>query len=114
MKRWPPTLQARFRIRQLRNGLPAMFCPEASQSEKPKMKLRTLIAVLTMTFVTAATAFGDAPVTSATTTNPPWDVSAAAGLTLTRGNSKTLLFTANLQGAKKWDQNELGLGIDGV
>jgi len=46
--------------------------------------------------------------------NPPWDISAAAGLTLTRGNSKTLLTTANLTGAKKWDQNELGLGVDGA
>src|SRR5947209_5651356 len=31
------------------------------------------------------------------TNAPKWESSAAAGLTLTRGNSKTLLATANLQ-----------------
>jgi putative salt-induced outer membrane protein len=45
---------------------------------------------------------------------PPWDASAAIGLTLTRGNSKTVLFTGNVQAARKWDQNELNLGLDGV
>lgn len=56
-----------------------------------------------------------------TTTNkppasPPWDASAAVGLTLTRGNSKTLLFTGNVLANKKWDElrNELNLGVDGV
>ena len=42
----------------------------------------------------------------------PWDVSAAAGLTLTRGNSSTLTATANILGQKKWDLNELSLGAD--
>ncbi len=41
-----------------------------------------------------------------------WEKSAAAGLTLTRGNSSTLLFTANVLGSRKWDQNEVELGAD--
>jgi putative salt-induced outer membrane protein YdiY len=74
------------------------------------------IPTLTSAFcLTAGLTFAQTPaVTNAPPKSPPWDASAAAGLTLTRGNSKTLLFTANLAAAKKWDQNELGLGADGV
>src|SRR5690242_387038 len=50
---------------------------------------------------------------AATTTNQ-WQSSASAGLTLTRGNSDTLLATLSLGTGKKWDQNELSLGADGT
>jgi putative salt-induced outer membrane protein len=74
--------------------------------------------VITVAFslaVAGGSAFGQAAAgTNAPPKSPPWDISAAAGLTLTRGNSKTLLTTANLTGAKKWTQNELGLGLDGA
>ncbi len=43
-----------------------------------------------------------------------WETSAQAGATVTRGNSKTLLFTAGLLSQKKWDQNEVRLGLDGA
>lgn len=43
-----------------------------------------------------------------------WESSAAVGLTLTRGNSDTLLGTLSLNTSKKWDQNELLLGTDGA
>src|SRR5689334_24289313 len=77
------------------------------------MRLTTITIVLSGVLLTAE-AFGQAAAT-ATVTNTPWDISAAAGLTLTRGNSKTLLFTGNVLGEKKWDQkNELSLGVDGV
>jgi putative salt-induced outer membrane protein len=64
----------------------------------------------------SARSFGQ---TAASSTNappktPPWDASAAVGLTLTRGNSRTLLFTGNFNANKKWDHNELNLGLDGV
>jgi putative salt-induced outer membrane protein len=45
---------------------------------------------------------------------PSWESSAFAGLTLTRGNSETLLASANILTAKKWDHNELSLGADGT
>ena len=45
-------------------------------------------------------------------TQPAWDTSAALGLTVTRGNSDTLLFTGNILTGKKWDQNELAFGAD--
>ncbi|MHC1769814.1 MAG: YdiY family protein [Verrucomicrobiia bacterium] len=43
---------------------------------------------------------------------PGWETTAALGLTLTRGNSETLLFTGNILTEKKWDQNEARLGAD--
>lgn len=44
---------------------------------------------------------------------PRWNSSAAAGLTLTSGNSDTLVATANIGTEKKWDRNEAAFGIDG-
>jgi putative salt-induced outer membrane protein YdiY len=43
---------------------------------------------------------------------PLWQGGAALGLTLTSGNSHTLLFTGKITAARKWDQNELELGAD--
>jgi putative salt-induced outer membrane protein YdiY len=43
---------------------------------------------------------------------PHWESSAAAGLTLTRGNSETFLGTLSLLTGKKWDVNELAFGAD--
>src|ERR1043166_8067766 len=77
------------------------------------MKLSTILVV--SSYLAAGTVFAAQPAaTNSPPANPPWDLSAAAGLTLTRGNSKTLLFTANVLGNKKWDHNELSLGADGV
>ncbi|SPE61239.1 conserved exported hypothetical protein [Verrucomicrobia bacterium] len=63
-------------------------------------------------------AFGQTAATSsvAPTNSSPWDVAATAGLTLTRGNSKTLLGVAKITGDKKWDagKNELSLDADGA
>jgi putative salt-induced outer membrane protein YdiY len=43
----------------------------------------------------------------------PWQTTAAAGLTLTRGNSKTLLITVGLDTKRKWDHNEALFGVAG-
>jgi putative salt-induced outer membrane protein YdiY len=53
-----------------------------------------------------------AQVTAPVETVPAWQTSAAAGLTLTRGNSDTLTATANILTQKKWDQHELTFGAD--
>jgi len=45
---------------------------------------------------------------------PKWEGTASLGATLTRGNSDTLLFTARVTALKKWDQNEVNLGVDGT
>lgn len=42
-----------------------------------------------------------------------WENSIALGLTLTKGNSDTLMLNGNIQSVAKWDKNELNLGADG-
>ena len=77
---------------------------------------RTIITTLTSTLCLAANlALGEtAALTNTPPKSPPWDIGAAVGLTLTRGNSDTLLFTANVAADKKWGQNEVAFGADGV
>ena len=43
-----------------------------------------------------------------------WESSAAAGLTLTRGNSETLLMTLGLKAVRRWTNNEVLLGAAGA
>jgi putative salt-induced outer membrane protein YdiY len=66
----------------------------------------------------ATAAFGQAAATPsvAPTNSPPWEIVGSAGLTLTRGNSRTLLGVAKVTGDKKWDagKNELSLDADGT
>jgi len=81
------------------------------------MKLKGLLVLMCSSLLGGGMVFGQAAaVTNAPPTDPPWDVSAAAGLTLTRGNSHTMLFTANVLADKKWDagRNEFSIGGDGV
>jgi putative salt-induced outer membrane protein YdiY len=49
-----------------------------------------------------------------TNTVPQWDVSVALGLTATKGNSDTVQVSLTGRADKKWDNNELHLGIDGT
>lgn len=41
---------------------------------------------------------------------PKWERTASVGLTLTRGNSDSILATAQALGLRKWDEHELQLG----
>jgi putative salt-induced outer membrane protein YdiY len=52
------------------------------------------------------------PETATKEVKPAWVTSASLGLTLTRGNSRTLMFTGNVLSEKKWDKNEIRLGAD--
>jgi putative salt-induced outer membrane protein YdiY len=55
----------------------------------------------------------DAAAPAAAPKEPPkWERSASLGVTVTSGNTDTLLFTGNVVGTRKWDQNELALGAD--
>lgn len=58
---------------------------------------------------TTATATGTGAVTNAPS---PWSTSAAAGLTITRGNSHTMLATVNLQSTRKTADDTTLLGAD--
>ena len=51
-------------------------------------------------------------VANAQANKSPWESSAALGFTLTRGNSSTLLFTANVLTSRKQGNNEISLGAD--
>jgi putative salt-induced outer membrane protein YdiY len=50
---------------------------------------------------------------AAVTEPPGWETSAAAGLTLTRGNSDTLLATVSLDTKRKWERDEAFAGVSG-
>lgn len=68
-------------------------------------RLRGLVWVLPLCFGLAGHS-ADAPVPP----KPVWKTTAAAGITLTRGNTETVLGTANINSDKKWAKNEIGLG----
>ena len=76
------------------------------------MKVKTSLLTTVIT-VTASAAFAQAAA-PAPAPDTSWKSSAAAGLTLTRGNSSTLLATLGATTEKKWDMNEVSLGIDGA
>ena len=44
----------------------------------------------------------------------PWESAVSAGLTLTRGNSHTLLYSSTFQTAKKTPENEFAIGANGA
>lgn len=50
----------------------------------------------------------------ALTNKPAWESSLGVGFTLTRGNSDTLLATANIQTHRKTLEDEISLGADGA
>jgi putative salt-induced outer membrane protein YdiY len=64
----------------------------------------------------AVPAFSQGAQDAAQPSQPPskWEKSAALGFTLTRGNSDTLLGTANVLATRKEGKNEINLGADGT
>jgi putative salt-induced outer membrane protein YdiY len=78
----------------------------------PRFGLTFATALLIWTSLASA----QGQTTSATNAPPPpnpWETTAAAGLTLTRGNSDTLLLTVGLDTKRKWDRNEAAFGVAG-
>jgi putative salt-induced outer membrane protein len=75
-------------------------------------KILRSVAVITVSALALCAPAGraqTAPVLAGETL-PRWETSAAAGLTLTQGNSDTILITADILSARDWDQNEVRLG----
>ena len=70
--------------------------------------LLCLAAATTLTFSAFAQSAPTAPL------NTGWITSASFGFTLAKGNSDTMLANGNLLSSKKWDRNEMDLGIDGT
>ena len=61
----------------------------------------------------AATITGFAQSAPTAPKNTGWVSSAALGFSLAAGNTENLLATGNLLSSKKWERNEVDLGLDG-
>lgn len=70
--------------------------------------------IVTVTNVVSAPAPETKPAEVEKNPKYPWNSSITAGLTLTRGNSHTLLYTGNFQTEKKTPDNEYMLGAGGA
>ena len=78
-------------------------------------KLRTLVIAAALSVAHIGINTSHAQVAAPTAPPPPkWEKSASLGLTLTEGNSDTLLVTANILAARKGEKNEISLGADGT
>jgi putative salt-induced outer membrane protein YdiY len=73
------------------------------------------ILILLVLFAMAAVGnASDAPqVTAVPTNKPAWESSVSAGLSLTKGNSDTLLTTVAFKTSRKTQENEYMFGLDG-
>ena len=76
------------------------------------------VTVTNTIVVTNITVVATTPVPVTVPTNPvvkhPWESSVSAGLTLTEGNSDTLLLTTKLQTQRKLPENEYKFDLDGT
>ena len=78
---------------------------------------RTGLAVATALLIGYGIACAQDPAAAAAPPPPPetkaWVTTAAAGLTLTRGNSENFLATVSLDTLRKWQRDELAFGVSG-
>jgi putative salt-induced outer membrane protein YdiY len=75
---------------------------------------RRIFTVLSLAIFALSGRAGDASPTAVLSTNQPaWESSVAAGLSLTKGNSDTLLATVEFKTRTKTPANELAFGLDG-
>ncbi len=77
----------------------------------------TLLGITTALLVGCGVASAQGPAAAAPPPPPEtlaWVTTAAAGLTLTRGNSDTLLTTLSLDTKRKWEMDEALLGVSGA
>jgi putative salt-induced outer membrane protein YdiY len=70
------------------------------------------INCLTLAVFSAISGYALAQTQPETNTNR-WETTAALGVTLTSGNSDTLLMTLSLDTKHKWNQNEVAFGLSG-
>lgn len=77
-----------------------------------KVSIQSLGSIAAVLFIgcTVASSQTAAPVAAPA---PKWETIAAAGLSLTRGNSHTVLTTLGLDSKRKWESDEALLGISG-
>jgi putative salt-induced outer membrane protein YdiY len=88
--------------------------PAARKTRNKKQPMTLTHKIALACGLVAMTTAGFAQSAPTATETNLWKTSAAAGLTLTRGNSDSTTFTANLLASRKWTENELDLGVDGT
>lgn len=71
-------------------------------------------AAALVTFASSTAAIAADAAAPVIQTNSPWEGTASVGLTVTRGNSENVLFTANAKMARKGPLNEIAFGADGA
>lgn len=81
--------------------------------ERPRNLIRVLSLILSAVASLAVSSSGWGQDKVPAKTNK-WETSAAAGLTLTKGNSDTLLATISIVSLRKWERDEVSLGADGA
>ena len=111
-----PTRNANFN-KLLDSKLRRDYSSAVPQNKKPKQfktMLKVIQAGVILGFVlTSSIARAQAPAPPpAPPAEPKWESSGGLGLTLTRGNTDTLLFTGNLRTAKKALSYEISAGAD--
>ena len=75
------------------------------------MHKRTIIALTALALTGAWVHNSLAQDATAEATKKKWETSAAAGLTLTSGNSETFLATVTFDTKRKWEKDEFGAGL---
>ena len=93
---------------------PAPHKPVTVRTEKIEINMKKVLPLLApiLLFAASPISLHAQVATNAPPPKPKWESSAAAGVTLTRGNSSTLLATLSGKTGRKWDGNELSLGAD--
>jgi putative salt-induced outer membrane protein YdiY len=84
------------------NSMPQFF--------RPALAILILLGTLRLASAQGTTAASTSTNSLPTPPKNPWETTAALGITLTRGNSKTFLGTLTLDSKKKWDTSEVLLG----
>ena len=74
----------------------------------------SLICVAAIAAATINTFAQSAPTAPAAMKDTGWITSASFGLSLSKGNTDNLLANGNLLTSRKWDNNEMDLGVDGT
>jgi putative salt-induced outer membrane protein YdiY len=75
-------------------------------------RFKQIICLAALVTLTTTAAFGQSAPTAPLDTG--WLTTAAFGLSLAKGNSDNFLVTGNLLSSRKWNQNELDLGLNGT
>lgn len=76
------------------------------------MNKNVLIAGAALFMAAAVTTFAQSAPT--TTETPKWSTSGAAGLSISSGNTENTLLNGNVTSSRKWEHNEIDLGVDGA